>query len=156
MSTTTKRFLRQFEVASTELDTLIEEHDRIISRLMSMTQSYDGDGGGGGGKSPDPMGDGVAALVDLCGRIDAKTKRYIAVRDSVRSVVRAVMRTNVTMGQSLHYRYIDCDKPAIVAYRMGYDERQERRIHQAALRAAAEAMEDMGMDDEWLEKNVFF
>lgn len=155
MGITVKKFLQQFEVANTELDTLLEEHDRIVSRLMSMTQSYDGDGGGGS-RSPDPMGDGVAALVDLCGRIDAKAKRYIAVRDSVRSVVRAVMRANITMGQSLHYRYIDCDKAATVAYRMGYDERQERRIHQAALRAAAEAMEGMGMTGEWLEKNVFF
>ena len=33
---TAKRFLQEFKVATDELESLTEEHDRIISRLMSM------------------------------------------------------------------------------------------------------------------------
>ena len=144
MSVTAKKFLQQFRTATDELEGLTEEHDRIISRLMSMTQSY-GSEGGGGAPSSDQMGDGVAALVDLCDRIDEEVKRYISVRDSVRSVVRAVMADNVTLGQCLHYRYIMFDDPATCASRMGYTDRQERNIHRAALKAAAEKMEGMAL-----------
>ena len=144
MSVTAKRFLQQFRTATDELEGLTEEHDRIISRLMSMTQSYDGEGGGGA-PSSDQMGDGVAALVDLCDRIDEEVKRYISVRDSVRSVVRAVMADNVTLGQCLHYRYIMFDEPSTCASRMGYTDRQERNIHRAALKAAAEKLEGMAL-----------
>lgn len=144
MSVTAKRFLQEFRVATDELESLTEEHDRIISRLMSMTQSYDGIGGGGG-DAADQMGDGVASLVDLCDRIDDEIKHYISVRDSVRSVVRAVMVDNETLGQCLHYRYIMFDSPSTCASRMGYTDRQERNIHRAALKAAAEKMEGMAV-----------
>lgn len=141
MSVTAKRFLQQFRTATDELEGLTEEHDRIISRLMSMTQSYGSEGGSGGAPSSDQMGDGVAALVDLCDRIDEEVKHYISIRDSVRSVVRAVMSDNITLGQCLHYRYIMFDEPSTCASRMGYTDRQERNIHRAALKAAAEKME---------------
>lgn len=141
MSVTAKRFLQQFRTATDELEGLTEEHDRIISRLMSMTQSYGTDGGGGGTQPSDSLGDGVASLVDLCDRIDEEIKHYISVRDSVRSVVRAVMVDNVTLGQCLHYRYIMFDSPSTCALRMGCTDRQERNIHRAALKAAAEKME---------------
>ena len=143
MSVTAKRFLQEFRVATDELESLTEEHDRIISRLMSMTQSYGGEGGSSGTQSSDSLGDGVAALVDICREIDEEVKHYASVRDSVRSVVRAVAADSVTLGQCLHYRYIMFDDPSTCASRMGYTDRQERNIHRAALKAAAEKMEGM-------------
>lgn len=142
MSVTAKRFLQQFRTATDELEGLTEEHDRIISRLMSMTQSYGADGGGGGTQPSDSLGDGVAALVDICREIDEEVKHYASVRDSVRSVVRAVAADSVTLGQCLHYRYIMFDDPSTCASRMGYSDRQERNIHAAALAAAAEKIEE--------------
>lgn len=153
MSNRAKKFLQQFETARDELESLAEEHERLVSSIMSITASYDSDGCGG--SASDKIGDDIARLVDLRDSIEREVGYYSAVRDHVRRVVREVKLINVTMGQSLHYRYIDCDKPAIVAYRMGYDERQERRIHQAALCVAEHVMDGMGMTDEWLKANIY-
>ena len=122
MSKHIKRYLSRYREACDELDSLTEEHERIISNIMSITPSYGGDSGPSGAK--DKVGDGVAELVDHCRKIDDEIKYYIAVRDDVRSVVREVMHENVTCGQSLHYRYIMGWSPIVVASNMGYSERQ--------------------------------
>lgn len=130
----TKRYLRRYREACDELDALAEEHDRIISNLMSMTANYDGEGGSSGPK--DKVGDGVAQLVDHCTKIDEEIKCYIAVRDDVRSIVREVMHENITLGQCLHYRYIMGWEPTVAAMQMNYTDRQERNIHRKALECA--------------------
>lgn len=134
-----KKYLCRYREACDQLDALAEEHDRIISNLMSITARYDGSGGSSGPK--DKVGDGVAHLVDLCEAIDDEIRRYIAVRDDVRSIVREVMHENITCGQSLHYRYIMGWKPTVVAEQMGYDESRERAIHRKALERAGEILE---------------
>lgn len=130
----TKKYLKRYREACDELDALAEEHDRIISNLMSMTANYDGEGGSSGPK--DKVGDGVAHLVDHCAKIDEEIKYYIAVRDDVRSIVREVMHENITLGQCLHYRYIMGWDPTVVALQMSYTDRQERNIHRKALECA--------------------
>lgn len=143
MSKHIKRYLSRYREACDELDSLTEEHERIISSIMSITPSYGGESGSPGVK--DKVGDGVAELVDHCRKIDDETKYYIAVRDDVRSIVREVMHENVTCGQSLHYRYIMGWSPMTVANNMGYSERQERDIHRKALERARKIMERRGM-----------
>lgn len=135
----TKKYLRRYRMACDELDSLTEEHDRIISNLMSMTARYDGEGGSSGPK--DKVGDGVSQLVDLCKTIDDEVRFYIAVRDDVRSVVREVMHDNIVLGQCLHYRYIMGWKPSVVADQMGYDDSRERAIHRKALQVVAGILE---------------
>ena len=130
----TKKYLNRYRIACDELDSLTEEHDRIISNIMTMTASYDGEGGGSGPN--DKVGSGVAKLVDLCGEIDEEIKCYIAIRDDVRSVVREVMHENIVLGQCLHYRYIMRWDPTVVALQMNYTDRQERNIHRKALECA--------------------
>lgn len=130
----TKKYLNRYRIACDELDSLSEEHDRIVSNLMSMTASYDTSGGGSGTK--DKVGDGVAKLIDLCKEIDDEIKCYIAIRDDVRSVVRDVMHESIVLGQCLHYRYIMRWDPAVVALQMNYTDRQERNIHRKALECA--------------------
>lgn len=121
-----------------ELESLTEEHDRIISALYSITSDPSSSGGG---SSADKLGGGVASLVDLCNRIDDEIKRYIAARDRARSLVRAVMHENIQLGQCLHYRYIDRDRPSVSAYRMGYTDRNFRRVHTRALQLAQEIID---------------
>lgn len=133
-----KRYLHGYRAACDELESLTEEHDRIISSLYSITSDPSRDGGSGGGS--DKIGQGVADLVDLCSKIDDEVKAYIAVRDDVRSVVREVMHDNITLGQCLHYRYIMGWHPANVAMNMGYSERQERNIHRKALEKAEDIL----------------
>lgn len=132
-----KRILQAYGTASDELESLTAEHDRIISTLYSITSDPSGSGGG---SSKDKLGDGVAALVDHCRKIDGEIKGYILARDRARSLVRAVMQQNIAFGQCLHYRYVDRDRPTVAAYRMGYSERQERNVHKAALDMAAGIM----------------
>ena len=138
-----KKYLNRYSMACDELDSLIEEHDRIISNIMSITASYGGEGGSSGVK--DKVGDGVAKLVDLCKDIDEEIKCYTAVRDDVRSVIREVMHENIILGQCLHYRYIMRWSPNVVALQMSYTERQERNIHRKALECAAKVIERRDM-----------
>ena len=135
----TKKYLYRYREACDQLDAMAEEHDRIISNLMSITARYDGSGGSSGPK--DKVGDGVAHLVDLCEAIDDEIKYYIAVRDEVRSVVREVMHENITLGQCLHYRYVMGWDPAVTALQMSYTDRQERNIHRKALEKARAIIE---------------
>lgn len=130
-----QEILDGYGIACDELASLTEEHDRIISALYSITSDPSASGGG---SSADKLGGGVARLVDLCKKIDGEIKRYIAARDEARSLVRAVMRENIQLGQCLHYRYIDRDRPTIAAYRMGYSDRNYRRVHIRALQLAQE------------------
>ena len=138
-----RKYLAGYREACDELDSLTEEHDRIISNLYSITSDPSGEGGSGAPK--DKVGDGVAMLIDHCTKVDEEIKYYIAVRDDVRSLVREVMHENIVMGQCLHYRYINGWKPHISADQMGYSERQERDIHRKALEKASQIMVRRGI-----------
>lgn len=133
-----QEILDGYGIACDELASLTEEHDRIISALYSITSDPSSSGGG---SSADKLGGGVASLVDLCKRIDAEIKHYISARDRAVSLVRAVMRENIQLGQCLHYRYIDRDRPSAAAYRMGYSDRNYRRVHIRAMELAREIID---------------
>lgn len=133
-----QEILEGYGIACDELESLTEEHDRIISALYSITSDPSASGGG---SSADKLGGGVAKLVDLCNRIDGEIKRYIAARDEARSLVRAVMHRSIQHGQCLHYRYIDRDRPTVAAYRMGYSDRNYRRVHIRAMEIAQEIVD---------------
>lgn len=124
------------------LEGLLEEKERLMSRLVSITASYS-DGGGGGSK--DSLGDGVAGYVDLVRRIDDECKAYMQTRDDVRGVVCEVMHRDLVLGQCLHYRYIEFEPPETCASRMGYEPRHERRLHRRALQVASEVIAQKNM-----------
>lgn len=134
-----QEILEGYGIACDELESLTEEHDRIISALYSITSDPSASGGG---SSADKLGGGVAKLVDLCNRIDDEIKRYISARDEARSLVRAVMHENIVFGQCLHCRYIDRDRPSVVAYRMGYCDRQERSVRKSAIEMADKILQN--------------
>lgn len=133
-----QEILEGYGIACDELESLTDEHDRIISALYSITSDPSASGGG---SSADKLGGGVAKLVDLCNRIDGEIKRYIAARDEARSLVRAVMHRSIQHGQCLHYRYIDRDRPTVAAYRMGYSDRNYRRVRIRAMEIAQEIVD---------------
>lgn len=138
-----KKYLERYRNACDELESLAEEHERIISTIYSMTSDPSKEGGSPGGAS-DKVGDGVASLIDHCRKTDDEIKYYIAVRDDVKSIVREVMHENIHRGQSLHYRYIMGWNPVVTANQMGYSERQERDIHRKALERAWKIIERRG------------
>ena len=139
----TKRFLQEYKKACMELETLNEEHERIIRSLCSITS--DPSRSGGGTMPSDKVGSGVALWIDHCKKVDEEIKYYIAVRDEVRSVVRDVMHHNIVWGQCLHHRYVNGFKPTTVALEMGYDESNERKIHRNALDYASKVIERRGI-----------
>lgn len=129
-----KKFMQSYRAACLELESLQEEHERIISMLYSLTSDPSKSGGTSGNIASDNLGDGVAQLIDHCKKIDEEIKRYIQIRDDVRGIIRKVMHHNIVWGQCLHHRYINGYHPTVVANEMGYEASWERRVHSQALR----------------------
>lgn len=133
-----RKYLQQYKIAAMRLESLTAEHERIQSVLFSITAAQ---GGGAAGASNDRIGNGVSRLIDLSGDIDRAIIRYTNIRREVKEVISEVTRENTALGQCLHYRYIDFDDAQTCAYRMGYDPGHERKLHAAALEAAAPYIE---------------
>ena len=131
-----KKYLQRYEEAICELEALAEEKERLMSILLSITS--DSSGEPSSSASADKLGDNVARLVDTVEGIDDSIRRYIEVRDEVLSVIREVMREDINMGKSLHYRYRMFMSPGEAAFNMNYTEASERRYHAAALAKVSE------------------
>lgn len=135
----TRDFLRQYKLAAMRLESLTAEHERIQSVLFSITSSQ----GASSRSSNDRIGNGVSRLIDLLNGIDKEIEYYTKVRSDVKAVVAEVTRANMTLGQCLHYRYIDFDSAETCAFRMGYHPSHERKLHARAILAAAKILENM-------------
>lgn len=132
----TKRFLDSYKLAERNIESLIAEKERIESQVYSITASTGGEGGGGNSAIGDKMAEGIARLCDVSERIPQEIEEWERARAEVRRVVNRVSQVNAIWGQCLHYRYIDGKGAINTAHDMGYTERWERRIHNAALRCA--------------------
>lgn len=131
----TKRFLDSYKLAERNIESLIAEKERIESQVYSITASTGGEGGGNSAIG-DKMAEGIARLCDVSERIPQEIEEWERARAEVRRVVNRVSQVNDIWGQCLHYRYIDGKGAINTAHDMGYTERWERRIHNAALRCA--------------------
>lgn len=133
------RYLQRYHDAAMNIESLINEKERIEGNIYSLTATMS-DSGGGGSSSGDKLGDGVARLCDIVEQINAETIIYKKSRDEVRRVINRVKDVNVILGQDLHYRYIDGKSPFATANDMGFSTRQERRVHKQALEVASRYM----------------
>ena len=140
-----KDFLQGFRRATIELESLQQEHDRIMSMLYSFSSDPSSDGGGSG--PSDKVGNGVSQLIDHCSKIDYEIKQYIQSRDEVRAVIRHVMHKNIVWGQCLHHRYVNCYQPVVSANEMGYEPGSERKIHRNAVRYVQTLLARKGEDE---------
>lgn len=134
------RYLLRYHDAADNIESLTAEKERIEGTIYSLTANLSDSGGGGGSSSGDKIGDGVARLCDIVDQINAEIIMYQKSREEVRRVVNRVKDVNITLGQCLHYRYIDSKSAFAVANDMGFSTRQERRVHRQALEVASRYM----------------
>lgn len=135
-----RRYLLRYHDTADNIESLTAEKERIEGAIYSLTANISDTGGGGGSFSCDKIGDGVARLCDIVDQINTEIIMYQRSRDEVRRVINRVKDKNITLGQCLHYRYIDGKSAFSVANDMGFSTRQERRVHRQALAVAARYM----------------
>lgn len=135
-----RRYLLRYQDAATNIESLTDEKERIEGTIYSLNSNMSDTGGGGGSSSGDKIGDGVARLCDIVDQINAEILMYQKSREEVRRVINRVKDVNMTLGQCLHYRYIDSKSAFATANDMGFSTRQERRVHRQALAIAARYM----------------
>lgn len=126
-----KEYLRRYKAADDEINDLLREKERILSRLTRMTSSATGMPRGGGDK--DPMTNGVAKMIELEREIDSKVDKLVELRREIEAGIETV--DSNTQRRLLKLRYIDGMTWERVAVEMDYSYMQVCRLHGKALNA---------------------
>ena len=124
-----KAYLLRYRTADDEINDMLREKERIMSRLTRMTSSISGMPHGGG--ESDKLTDGVGKLVELDAEIDSKVGGLVALRREIEGHIAAL--DSDAQRRLLTLRYINGMTWERVAVEMGYERRQICRIHGYAL-----------------------
>ncbi|WP_312281947.1 hypothetical protein [Oscillibacter sp.] len=124
-----KAYLQRYRAADNEINDLLMEKKRIMSRLTRMTTSISGMPHGGG--ESDKMTDGIAKVVELDAEIDSKVDALCDLRREVCANIGTV--GDATLRRVLMLRYISGKTWEQIAVEMNYSWRQIIRIHGQAL-----------------------
>lgn len=124
-----KAYLLRYRTADAEINDMLREKERIMSRLTRMTSSISGMPHGGG--ESDKLTDGVGKLVELDKEIDARVDGLVELRREIEGKISAL--DSDMQRRLLKLRYIDGMTWERVAVEMGYERRQICRIHGYAL-----------------------
>lgn len=112
-----KAYLQKYRAADDEINDLLREKERIMSRLTRMTTSISGMPHGGG--ESDKMTDGVAKVIKLESEIDRKVDALCDFRDELQAQIGKIQREDFR--RVLNLRYIQGLKWDSVADIMHYD-----------------------------------
>ncbi len=126
-----KEYLRRYKAADDEINDLMREKERILSRLTRMTASATGMPHGGG--DTDQLTNGVAKIIELEKEIDAKVDKLVELRREIEASIETV-DSNIQR-RLLKLRYIDGMTWERVAVEMNYSYMQVCRLHGKALNA---------------------
>lgn len=126
-----KEYLRRYKAADEEINDLLREKERVMSRLTRMTASITGMPKGGGER--DALAGGMDKLIALDREIDCKVDALITLRRQIEGCIATV--GNVTQQRLLRLRYLECMSWDRVAVEMGYEHAHVTRLHGAALSA---------------------
>ena len=124
-----KAYLLRYRTADAEINDMLREKERIMSRLTRMTSSISGMPHGGG--ESDKLTDGVSKLIDLDKEIDGRVDALVDFRREIEGKISAL--DSDMQRRLLKLRYIDGMTWERVAVEMGYERRQICRIHGYAL-----------------------
>lgn len=97
-----KAYLQKYKAADDEINDLLREKERIMSRLTRMTSCLSGMPHGGG--ESDKMTDGVAKVIELDAEIDSKVDALCDLRREVCANIGTV--SDATLRRVLTLRYI--------------------------------------------------
>lgn len=126
-----KVYLLRYRSADAEINDLLREKDRIMTRLTKCTASISGMPHGS--SDADRLSDGVDKLIALDNEIDAKIDTLVAMRREIMRYISAL--GSDTQKRLLRLRYIDGMTWERIAVEMHYERRQINRIHGYALSA---------------------
>lgn len=126
-----KEYLWRYKTSDNEIDDLLREKERIMSKLTRMTPSISGMPGNCGGA--DRVTDGISKLIDLEKEIDKKVDKLVDLRREIVSYIDAV--DSSAQRRLLQLRYIHGMTWERVAVEMGYERMQVWRLHGKALAA---------------------
>src|SRR5574344_393684 len=126
-----KAYLQKYRAADDEINDLLREKERIMSRLTRMTSCLSGMPHGGG--ESDKMTDGVAKVIELDAEIDRKINKLCDLRREVCANIGTVNDT--TLRRVLMLRYISGKTWAQIAVTTNYCYMQVCRLHGKALTA---------------------
>ncbi len=126
-----KSYLQRYRAADDEINDLLREKERIMSRLTRMTTSISGMPHGGG--ESDKMTDGVAKVIELDAEIDSKVDALCDLRREVCANIATVGDANLR--RILTLRYISGKTWEQIAVTTNYCYMQVCRLHGKALTA---------------------
>jgi DNA-directed RNA polymerase specialized sigma subunit len=124
-----KAYLQKYRAADDEINDLLHEKERIMSRLTRMTSCLSGMPHGGG--ESDKMTDGVAKVIELDAEIDSKVDALCDLRREVCANIGTV--GDATLRRVLMLRYISGKTWEQIAVSMSYSYMQVCRLHGKAL-----------------------
>lgn len=124
-----KEYLRRYKAADEEINDLLREKERVMSRLTRMTASITGMPKGGGER--DALAGGMDKLIALDREIDCKVDALITLRREIEGSIANL--GNATQRRLLRLRYLECMSWNRVAVEMGVELRWVYRIHGRAL-----------------------
>ena len=124
-----KEYLRRYKAADDEINDLLRERERIMSRLTRMTSTLSGMPKGGGER--DALADGMDKLIALDREINSRVDQFIDLRREIEGAIATV--PNSTQRRLLRLRYLHGMSGDRVAVEMGYELRWVYRIHGRAL-----------------------
>lgn len=126
-----KAYLQKYRAADDEINDLLREKERIMSRLTRMTSCLSGMPHGGG--ESDKMTDGVAKVIELEAEIDRKVDALCDFRREVCTYIGTV--NDSTLRRILMLRYISGKTWEQIAVTTNYCYMQVCRLHGKALTA---------------------
>ena len=124
-----KAYLQKYRAADDEINDLLREKERIMSRLTRMTSCMSGMPHGGG--ESDKMTDGVAKVIELDAEIDSKVDALCDLRREVCANIGTV--NDITLRRILMLRYIFGKTWEQIAVTTNYCYMQVCRLHGKAL-----------------------
>src|SRR5574344_749071 len=124
-----KAYLQKYRAADDEINDLLREKERIMSRLTRMTSCLSGMPHGGG--ESDKMTDGIAKVIELDAEIDSKVDALCDLRREVCANIGTV--GDATLRRILMLRYISGKTWEQIAVEMDRSYMQICRLHGKAL-----------------------
>lgn len=124
-----KAYLMRYRTADAEINDMLREKDRIMSRLTRMTASISGMPQGVG--ESDKLTDGVSKLVELDNEIDARVDVLVKLRREIEGKIGSL--DSDTQRRLLTLRYINGMTWERVSVEMRFDLRWVYRVHGIAL-----------------------
>ena len=144
-----KSYLRKIELYDTHINNLTQDIETLRSMTTKITACMNQVVVSGSGNQ-DKLGDAIAKIVDLEGRIYKKVGLYVDLKEKVIELIERV--SDPDQVKVLHKRYAEYKQWEEIACEMKCTFRNVCYIHGKALQALEDIMKDEGVLNESINK----